>query len=131
MNMNGNIEVAFTGRIGTEPELRTSQNGKPWLRFSVAVGQDDSVQWVQVACFGDRARELVDSLQKGDRCYVEGTIQLNEWTNQSDEKRSGLSVAAWRCDKLGNIGRNKPAKPKSEGRDGQRSNSEPNDPLPF
>jgi single-stranded DNA-binding protein len=71
--MNGNIEAALTGRIGTEPELRTSQAGKAFLKFSVAVGTDDSVQWVQVACFGDRAHELADSLQKGDRVYVEAT----------------------------------------------------------
>jgi single-strand DNA-binding protein len=113
MNMN-TIECAFTGRVGTEPELRTSAAGKPWLRFSVAVGADDAVQWVQIACFGDRARELAESLQKGDRVYVEGNLKLNEWTTQAGEKRSGLSVAAWRCDKLGNIGRNKPAKSKSD-----------------
>jgi len=47
--MNGTIETAFIGRVGTEPERRTSQAGKPWLRFSAAVGSDDAVQWVQVA----------------------------------------------------------------------------------
>jgi single-stranded DNA-binding protein len=93
------------------------------------VGQDDSVQWVQV--FGDRARELALSLQKGDPVYVEGNIRLNEWTTQAGEKRSGLSFAAWRSEKLGNIGCNKPAKPKSKARDYQRPADPLNPEIPF
>ncbi|CAN1721176.1 single-strand DNA-binding protein [Hyphomicrobium sp. 1Nfss2.1] len=104
--MNG-IEAAFTGRVGTEPEKRTSQAGKPWLRFNVAAGQDEATQWVQVACFGSAAEELSDRLGKGDRVYVEGTIKLNIWTDREGKERSGLSVAAWKCERLGNIGRSK------------------------
>jgi hypothetical protein len=36
--MHGNIETAFIGRLGQEPELKTSAAGKPWARLSVAVG---------------------------------------------------------------------------------------------
>lgn len=106
--MNGNIETAFTGRVGTEPERRISQAGKPWLRFNVAVGQDDAVQWVQVAVFGQQAEELSARLHKGDRIYVEGTLRLNTWADHEGRERSGLSVAAWKAEKLGAIGRNKP-----------------------
>jgi single-strand DNA-binding protein len=110
------IECAFAGRVGTEPELKTSAAGKPWLRFSVAAGQDDSVQWVQVACFGDRAQALAESLHKGDRAYVEGNLRLSEWTSLAGEKRVGLSVAAWKVEKLGQIGRSRLPKPRSESR---------------
>ena len=77
--MIGSIEFAFTGRVGVDPELRTSQADKPWCRFSVAVGDGDNVQWVQVAAFREKAEELAGTLHKGDRCYCEGTIKLNEW----------------------------------------------------
>jgi single-strand DNA-binding protein len=140
------IECAFTGRVGTEPELKTSAAGKPWLRFSVAVGADDSIQWVQVACFGDRAQALAESLLKGDRVYVEGNIRLNEWTTQAGEKRAGLSVAAWKVEKLGQIGRNRPPKSKDDAGDDrhqqkpqqqsmsttrQLERASVNDPIPF
>jgi hypothetical protein len=49
------IETAFTGRIGQEPVLRESKAGKSWLSFSVAVGEDENVQWLQVAAFGAKA----------------------------------------------------------------------------
>jgi single stranded DNA-binding protein len=109
--MNG-IEAALTGRLGTEPELKISQAGKPWAAFNVGVGDGDNVQWVRIAVFGERARELSAVLHKGDRVYVEGAIRLNEWTGKDGEKRAGLSVAAWKCEKLGQIGRNKPPKAK-------------------
>ena len=75
--MNGTIEAAFIGRVGSDPELRTSQAGKPWCRFSVAVGESDDMQWINVAAFGEVAERLCGQLAKGDRAYVEGTLRLN------------------------------------------------------
>ncbi len=113
------IESAFIGRVGTEPELRTSAAGKPRAAFNVAVGQDDAVQWVRVAIFGDLAEQLAKTLQKSDRIYCEGTLKLNTW-EKDGEKRAGLSVAAWKVEKLSQIGRNRPPKPKGERPDGDQ-----------
>jgi single-strand DNA-binding protein len=106
--MNGNIEAAFIGRLGSDPELRTSQAGKPWCRFSVAVGEGDDVQWVSVAAFGEVAERVCDQLAKGDRAYVEGTLRLNEWQDREGLTRHGLQVAAWKVEALGKIGRQRP-----------------------
>jgi single-strand DNA-binding protein len=113
VKMNGTIEAAFIGRIGTEPELRTSQTGKPWAAVTCAVGIGDDVHWVRVAVFGEVAEQITGTLRKGDKAYVEGTLRLNTWTDREGNQRSGLSVAAWRVDKLGQIGRNKPRRPKA------------------
>jgi len=112
--MHGTIEAAFIGRLGQDPELKTSAAGKPWARFSVAVGQGEEAQWVSVAVFGEAAERLCAALHKGDKLYVEGTLRLSEWTGKGGEKRTGLSVAAWKAEKLGAIGRNKPAKARSK-----------------
>jgi single-strand DNA-binding protein len=103
--MNG-IESAFIARVGSEPELKTSSTGRPWAVFSVAVGSGDDTQWVRVAAFGDRAQELVKELRKGDRVYVEGRLTMRSW-QKDGETQVGLNVAAWRVEKLGQIGRNK------------------------
>jgi single-stranded DNA-binding protein len=50
----------------------------------------------------------------GNKVYVEGTLRLSEWTGRNGEKRTGLSVAAWKTEKLGGIGRNKPAKSRTK-----------------
>jgi single-strand DNA-binding protein len=140
--MHGNIETAFIGRLGQDPELKTSAAGKPRARLSVAVGAGDEAQWVSVAVFGEAAERLCAALEKGNKVYVEGTLRLSEWTGRNGEKRTGLSVAAWKAEKLGAIGRNKPAKAKSrdaaqeigagDGKSGHKRDCQPVDALiPF
>lgn len=107
------IECALIGRVGTELELKTSQAGTPWAAINVAVGGNDDTQWVRVAVFGETAERLAGQVQKGDRLYVEGSLRLNSWVDRSGKERSGLSVAAWKAEKIGAIGRNKPRKPKA------------------
>ena len=55
----------------------------------------------KLALLGEAAQRLCKALHKGDKVYVEGTLRLSEWTGKSGEKRAGLSVAAWKAEKLG------------------------------
>jgi hypothetical protein len=41
------------------------------------------------------------------------SIRINEWTTAAGEKRTGLSMAAWRAERPG-VGRNKPKRPISK-----------------
>jgi single-stranded DNA-binding protein len=142
------IECAFQASIGQDIELKTSKSGKPYVSFSAVVEQGESSQWLRVGCFGDTAERLAGQAQKGDRIYCEGVLTLNTWQGADGEAKTGLNVAAWKCERLGNIGRNRikapdppialpvrkrrnglfrkrPAKPES-------SDDKPfNDPLPF
>jgi single-stranded DNA-binding protein len=104
------IDVAFYGFLAADAESRTSQAGKPWVRMRVGVGRDANIQWVNVACFGKAAEHAADL--KKDRCYIEGQIKLDEWTGQDGVKRTGLSVAAFKCERTHNIGRNRAKKDK-------------------
>ena len=72
------IDCAFYGFLAADAEQRTSQAGKPWTRLRVGFGKDESVQWLQVACFG-KAAEAAANLKKSDRCYIEGSIKLDTW----------------------------------------------------
>src|SRR5262245_58099909 len=83
--MHGNIECAFIGRLGQDPELRTSAAGKPWARLSASVGRGEEVRWVSVAVFGEVAQRLCAALRKGDKVYVEGTLRFSEWTSKNAE----------------------------------------------
>jgi single-strand DNA-binding protein len=106
--MNG-IECAFVATVGTEAELKTSQAGKPWTNFNACVGSGDDAQWLRVAVFGARAEELSGQLHKGDKVYCEGRLELRSW-EKDGQKQAGLNVAAWKVERLGQIGRNKPVK---------------------
>ena len=110
------IEAAFWGVLGNDPELKTSKSGKAFAQMSVvvSVGQDDSgpvSQWLRVACFGETAERLAQQAKKGDRVYVEGTLTLNTWADKAiGEARTGLNVAAWKCERVANIGQNRERK---------------------
>jgi single-stranded DNA-binding protein len=114
--MNGNIEAAFIGRVASIADLKTSQAGKPWLAIKVAVGHgEDNIQWMRTVCFGEIAERLASTVHKGDKLYVEGNLRLDRWKNDAGDERSGLSVTAWKAEKVGAsaIGRNKSAKQKA------------------
>jgi len=101
------IECAFYAFLAADAKPRTSQAGKPWVRMRVGVGKDESVQGVNVAVFG-KAVEKAAEFKKSDRCYIEGTIKLDNWTGNDGTERHGLSVAAFKCEPTHRIGRNKP-----------------------
>ena len=88
------IEACFTGRAGSVPEAKVSQAGALWASFSVAVGHEPDVTWVRVSVFGDLARTLSETLQKGEKVYCEGSLKLATWTGRDGETRTGLQVAA-------------------------------------
>lgn len=80
------------------------------VRLRVGVGKDDAVQWVSVAVFGSKAVAAAAELKKGDRCYIEGNIRVDAWRGSDGVERDGLSVAAFKCERTHNIGRNRPKK---------------------
>jgi single-stranded DNA-binding protein len=101
------IDCAFYGFLARDADARTSQAGKLWVRLSIGVGKDDALQWVSVAVFG-KAAETAAQLVKGDRCYIEGSIKIESWRGSDGAERHGLNVAAFKCERTHNIGRNRP-----------------------
>jgi single-strand DNA-binding protein len=111
------IETAFWAVNATEKiELKTGRSGTLWTWFSAGVTMGtlddgkDQIQWIKVSCFGETAQCVATTFQKGDRCYVEGSLKLDNWVDKHGEQRHGLSVSAFKVEKVGvsNLGRNKP-----------------------
>jgi single-stranded DNA-binding protein len=107
------IEACFTARVTSDPESRMSQAGKPWMKFNAAIGEGETVQYCQVAVFGDVAAKISGQTAKGSKIYAEGRLKLDRWQKDGAEK-SGLSLSAWRIEILAQIGKNKPSKPGME-----------------
>jgi hypothetical protein len=93
MSING-IESAFIARVGSEPEIKMSQAGKPWASFSACVGdKDEDQQWLRIAIFGDKATSISVAKRRPHLCR--GPDQkLESWTSKTGEAKSGLKVAA-------------------------------------
>ncbi|MGA7324071.1 MAG: single-stranded DNA-binding protein [Rhodomicrobium sp.] len=108
------IEACFTARIVSDPENKISAAGNAWMRFNAAIGEGDDAQFCQVKIFGDVAAKLSGQIAKGSKVYCEGRLKLDKWQKDGQE-RSGLSLAAWRCDLIAQIGKNKPKRTDTSG----------------
>jgi single-strand DNA-binding protein len=126
------IDCAFFGFLAADADARTSKAGKPWTRLRVGVGRDDDVQWVNVAVFG-KAAETAALLKKGDKIYVEGSIKLDTWRGDDGIERHTLAVAAFKCERTHNIGRQRDYRHKQGADDFGASKTDDalNDAIPF
>src|SRR5262249_4872071 len=108
VHMTG-IECAFFGALTRDADSRTSKAGKPFALLNVVVGDGEARQFVSAIVFGDAAGEVA-ALEKGHKVYVEGKIEISEWTGQDGAKRAGLKVVSFRAREVSQIGDRRPKK---------------------
>jgi single-strand DNA-binding protein len=87
--MSDRITVA--GRVGKDPERRTTKAGELWLSFRLASTprvrdeqgrwSDGETSWYSVNVYGALARNAADSLHHGERVLVTGDLVVRSWTN--------------------------------------------------
>ena len=101
-------KVMLIGRLTRDPEGRTFSSGSKVANFGFAVNNrrknQESGQWEDDPVFidavawsrGESGRQLADlveqSLHKGNQVFIEGHLQLDQWTGQDGQKRSKLKV---------------------------------------
>lgn len=86
--------ITLAGNLTEDPELRESQNGKPFARVSIAVNprefdreakewkDGEAVYW-RGTVFGDLAEHVAHSLRKGNRVIVHGVVKSDSWTDKN------------------------------------------------
>jgi len=86
----------FSGRVGADAELRTTQSGEKVLSFRVAndVGFGDRkfTQWVDCSLWGKRGESIAQYVKKGDKVAVSGELKLEEFQKRDGTPGSKLSV---------------------------------------
>lgn len=94
------IKLQLIGRVGKQPETRATKNGRNVTNFSIAInkGKDkdgnEDTQWFPVTCWDGRADLAQDLLNAGDLVYVEGTPELNTWSDRNGKERTDIQVTA-------------------------------------
>ncbi len=99
--------VTIIGNLVEEPELRYTQSGVPMVKVRVAVNRrwrDQSGEWQEeTGFFGgtlwrEAAENASESLQKGMRVIVTGSLEQRNWETKEGDKRSVVEI---RIDELG------------------------------
>jgi single-strand DNA-binding protein len=86
----------FSGRVGADAELRTTQSGEKVLNFRVAndigFGDRKTTQWVDCQYWGKRAEAVSSYVRKGDKITVSGEVKLEEFQRRDGTPGSKLAV---------------------------------------
>lgn len=71
----------FTGRLGSDVELKQTQTGKSVARFRLAVGgfHKDETYWLDFEAWGKSAEMLAQYRHKGDSVGVVAHAVVDQW----------------------------------------------------
>lgn len=95
-------QVAVTGNLTREPELRATRGGTAVLSFGIAVNdrrKNPSGQWEDVpnffecVTFGNRATALADILSKGMKVAIAGRLHYSSW-EKDGRRHSKVDIIA-------------------------------------
>ena len=84
--MAGLNRLIVIGNVGTDPEMRYSQSGKPMTTFRLAANRTftnsertrvDETEWFTVVAWNQLAEQRNEWLAKGRRVFVEGRHKSN------------------------------------------------------
>lgn len=101
--MAGEARIELVGRLGADPELRFTPSGAAVASVNVAVQgrkkngdqwEDGEVTWFRVSVWRQYAENVAESLRKGDRVVVTGTVELRKYQNREGGEGVSLDVNA-------------------------------------
>jgi len=91
-------KVILVGRLGKDPELRTTPNGRQVCRFSVATdsgfGEQRKTEWHNVVTFERQAENCAKFLRKGSMVYVDGRITYGKYEKDGQTRYSTDIIAS-------------------------------------
>ncbi|MBK6721968.1 MAG: single-stranded DNA-binding protein [Acidobacteria bacterium] len=96
-------KVIIVGNLGRDPELRYTPQGDAVCSFSVATNErkkdksgefQDVTTWFKITLWRRLAENASKYLTKGSPVYVEGRLQVEEWTDRDGKERFTLGVQA-------------------------------------
>ena len=93
--------VILQGRLGSDPELRTTPSGAEVVTVNIAVDRDRKdangerqTDWVPIVAWRSTAKFLSTYFQKGRMILVEGRLQMRNYTDRDGNKRTAAEVVA-------------------------------------
>jgi len=97
MGIDNNVSVV--GNVTRDPELRFTQGGMAVASFGVAWNRrkqdgEEEVSFFDVTCFRQLAENVAESITKGTRVVVTGTLNQSNWETQDGDRRSKVEILA-------------------------------------
>ncbi len=98
----------LVGRLGADPELRYTQDGKAICKFSLAtseyIKEKEVTQWHRVVVFGKTAERCGKHLRKGSQVFVEGAVHYGSYVNKEGVKCYTTDINSFHVSFLADFG---------------------------
>src|ERR1700688_3548990 len=91
-------KVTILGRVGKDPDIRTSGAGNLFANFSVAVdgwarqGEEKKTEWFNCVAFKAKAEVVDRYVKKGDLIFVEGRLQTERYEDKNGVEKTSVKV---------------------------------------
>lgn len=101
MHKNSMNKVILVGRIGQDPEKRSTQTGTSVANFSMATNEtmrdqsgqtNELTEWHRCVAFGRTADFINSYVTKGRLVYVDGRLRTRKWTDNNNATHYSTEV---------------------------------------
>lgn len=96
-------KIQIIGRLGRDPEMRYTPDGKAVTNFSVATGgrwtdrggtERDDTEWFRVEMWDRQAETANQYLAKGAQVYIEGRLKTRKYNDKDGIERTSVEIVA-------------------------------------
>jgi single-strand DNA-binding protein len=100
-------KVILIGNLGADPEVRSTSNGSRVATLSLATSRQwknqsgekqEKTEWHRVILWNNKGSTLADLAEKyckkGDKIYVEGSIEYRSWQDREGQTRYTTEITA-------------------------------------
>lgn len=93
--MGGLNRATLIGRLGKDPQTRSTQSGQAVCNFSIATSERrkqgeewvEHTEWHKVTAWAKRAEACQMYLKKGSEVYIEGPIRTRKWKDKDGKEQ--------------------------------------------
>ncbi len=81
--------VMLMGRLARDPELKYSQSGKSFSKFTVAVNREfnrEEADFINCVAWGKTAETIAEYLRKGKRIALQGRLNVRSYDQNGETK---------------------------------------------
>ena len=100
-------KVILIGNLGADPEVRSTSNGSRVATLSLATSRQwknqsgekqEKTEWHRVVLWNNKGSSLADLAEKfckkGDKIYIEGSIEYRSWQDREGQTRYTTEITA-------------------------------------
>ncbi len=94
-------KVMLIGRLGADPEARSTPSGSTVVNFNLATGESykdkntgqtvDKTEWHRIVVWDKLGEICRQYLHKGSLVYIEGKLQTRSWDDKETGKKSYMT----------------------------------------